>query len=93
MKKKEVKIVQKEANKRIMYIVIVLGILFLALIYLVFKFQVEPVMENGCSALGEGYEEAIIEKTSELTGKTIIEYRCCSKENSTCITISAPKEE
>ena len=92
MEKKEVKIVQEKANKRIMYIVIVLGILFLLFVAWIIKTQLIPVMEKGCSAYGEGYNETITEHTDSLTGKTYIEYKCCKKDDAACITVTYPKE-
>ncbi len=93
MKKKEVQVVQAEANKKIAIFAIIAGILLFVFVAWIIKTQFIQVLENGCSAYGEGYEETYTEHKDSLTGKTYVEYKCCKKGNVSCITVSMPKKE
>lgn len=86
-KKEKVKIVQEDANRRMVYIVVILAILFFVFVAWIIKTQFLPVMEHGCSAYGEGYEEVVTEYDKYR------EYKCCKKGNVSCITVTVPKEE
>ena len=85
MKKKEVKIVQKEANKRIA-IGIVVTICVLLLAYIGANVYLYYYNDDVCKYYDPETSVDIYRDKNPLTGKEETKYRCCNKDKTSCET-------